>query len=359
MDRKAGYAGSHLVLLHDEADLYATLGQFHHHGAHRVIPVPFIHGFLCLSDEVGVQALGLHPAVASVEEDRKVKLVSYERSNQVQPEGVQWLRAPAAWAYSRGSGVGVAVLDTGIDLAHPDLSANIAGGINFVSPGRPPQDDHGHGTHVAGTIGALDNRVGVVGVAPNCKLYAVKVLDATGGGMLSNVILGLQWAVTHQLPLANLSVGTTEESEALARAVRGAAATGMTLVAAAGNTGEPGSVLYPARYPEVIAVSAVGGDGKTASFSSVGPEVDLAAPGVAVLSTLPRRRYGRFSGTSMAAPHVTGSAALYLALHPGQDPRIVKRALLESAVPLAGLTPEEQGAGRVDALNMVLQSADE
>ncbi|HEY3363539.1 MAG TPA: S8 family peptidase [Symbiobacteriaceae bacterium] len=360
MDGIRQYACSKLVMLREEADLYDVIGHFHRHGAHhRVVPVPLIRGFLCLCDDDGDQALRAHPHVHHVEDDIKVRLVgclfqakAQQRNRQLVPEGVQSVRAPNAWAATQGEGVKVAIIDTGIDLSHPDLASNIAGGVNFVTPGAPPQDDNGHGTHVAGTVAALNNTIGVVGVAPRASLYAVKVLDSQGSGNLSDIILGLQWAVDQKCHVANMSLGTSVDAQSLRTAVRNGVAAGLTLVAAAGNNGTPNSVNYPARYPEVIAVSAVDNQGHLAPFSSVGPEVDLAAPGVDVLSTLPRRRYGRLNGTSMASPHVTGTAALYLSLHPGAMPGQVRTALQQAAAVLPGLSPDQQGAGEVDARNL-------
>ena len=204
----------------------------------------------------------------------------------------------------------VAVIDTGRPNA-PDLAANIKGG-NYVTPGASPQDDNGHGTHVAGIIAAVDNTLGVIGVAPRASLYAVKVLDDAGVGSYSDVISGLQWAVSNGMQVVNMSFGGPDYAP-LRAAITAASNAGIVLVAAAGNSG-PGAntVGYPAKYPEVIAVAATDSANTVASFSSRGPEVELAAPGVSILSTYFGVSYATLSGTSMASPHVAGAAALVI-----------------------------------------------
>ncbi len=226
----------------------------------------------------------------------------------------------------------VAVLDTGIDKNHPDLS--VAGGINF-STGRPSNfsDGNGHGTHVAGTIGALDNGIGVVGVAPGVRLWAVRVLDNNGSGYLSDVIAGVDWVTQNSatIEVVNMSLGWTESSTSpspVRDAIQNSVAKGVVYVVAAGNSAQDAQNFAPASYPEVISVSAVadsdgvsgglgaptsyGSDDSLATFSNFGSSVDLAGPGVDIFSTLPGGGYGKKSGTSMASPHVCGVAALYV-----------------------------------------------
>src|SRR5660397_188210 len=201
---------------------------------------------------------------------------------------------------STGDGINVAVLDTGIDLDHPDLVANVEGEYMALAEAgryrkhRAPDDDNGHGTHVAGIIAAEDNTQGVVGVAPEADLYAVKVLDQNGSGYFSDVIEGIYWAIGTHDPTAslsaeddihviNMSLGANSGSDDLSAAVSAAEDAGILIVAAAGNDG--GAVDYPAAYPGVIAVAATDRDDTAPSWSSRGDEVELAAPGVAVYST--------------------------------------------------------------------------
>lgn len=257
--------------------------------------------------------------------------------------------APEAWSRTLGEGVKVAVLDTGIDSHHPDLEDNVRGVYNAKSPGAPGKDDNGHGTHVAGIIAAAKNGLGVVGVAPAAEIYGVKIFNRWGNGHLSDIIAGLNWAYENGIRVVNMSFGTSQPSRALEEAVDRCLGAGMVLVAAAGNQEKDNSVLYSARYPGVIAVSAIDREGKLASFSSRGPEVTLAAPGVDILSTIPGNRYGTKSGTSMACPHVTGIVALLLALRPRLSGHQVAQILPRAAEPLRELTPEEQGAGLAKA----------
>lgn len=235
---------------------------------------------------------------------------------QVLPWGVDRIDAEAAHSAGyRGAGTRVAILDSGIQKDHPDL--RVAGGVNYVAspawkPAKPNAwaDDHGHGTHVAGTVAALDNAIGVVGVAPAATLYAVKVLDRTGSGYLSWIINGLNWCVANRIGVLNMSFGTDVHVQAFEDACDAASAAGVKLVAAAGNSG--GALLYPAAYDSVLAVGALTNADQRAWFSCFGPQLDIAAPGVDVLSTTIGSAYTEMSGTSMAAPHVTGAIALRL-----------------------------------------------
>jgi subtilisin family serine protease len=268
--------------------------------------------------------------------------------------------ATSSWAISTGDPVKVGVIDTGIDLKHPDLKANIKGGYNAINPLKSYTDDHGHGTHVAGIIAALNNSIGVVGVGPNIDLYAIKVLNAKGSGYLSDVIEGLDWAVDNGIKVVNMSLGTSQDVPSFREAIVRAYNAGVVIVAAAGNTG--GELVYPAAYPEVIAVSATDQNNQIASFSSRGPEVDLAAPGVNIYSTYKGQSYATLSGTSMAAPHVTGAAALIidtkkcdLNLDGVCTPSEVKQRLEQTAVDLG--TPGKDnlyGSGLVNVYNALI-----
>lgn len=229
---------------------------------------------------------------------------------EVLPWGVDRIDADLVWGITTGDPVKVAVVDTGIDVKHPDLVDNIKGGVSTVGYTKSYNDDNGHGSHVAGIIAALDNSIGVVGVGPKIDLYAVKALDRRGSGYLSDIIEGLEWAINNGMQVVNMSLGTTSNVQSFHDAVKKVAQVGIIQVAAAGNNG--GSVLYPAAYPEVIAVSAIDNNDIIASWSSRGPEIDLAAPGTNIYSTYKGSTYKTLSGTSMAAPHVTGVAALVL-----------------------------------------------
>ncbi|MBI5244868.1 MAG: S8 family peptidase [Elusimicrobia bacterium] len=278
------------------------------------------------------------------------KFVKTDASDGEVPWGIARVKAEKAWALTQGEGVKVAVVDTGIDCGHPDLKGRCAGGVNYVDKAKPPMDDNSHGTHVSGTIAAVKDGKGVVGVAPKAQLYAVKVLDSEGSGSLFDIIKGLIWCANNGMQVANLSLGSPVGSTLLRLAAAYAKARGVTIVAAAGNEG--GAVGYPAAYGGVIAVSALDSDDKIAEFSSRGKEVALIAPGVGIKSSVPGGKYDFYDGTSMAAPHVAGLAALAVSRGAkGHD--AVLAALKKAAEPIKGLGPNEQGAGVVNAGKLV------
>ncbi|MCX7843001.1 MAG: S8 family peptidase [Clostridia bacterium] len=247
-------------------------------------------------------------------EDAAIKISKPKESkkNKVQqiPWGVKRVGAETAWSKTTGKGIKVADIDSGI-APHKDLRKNIKGEFNAIEPGKPTTDDYGHGTHVAGKIAAKDNKVGVVGVAPDAELYAVKVLDAFGSGYLSDLVEGIDWSINNGIQVVNLSVEVQSDYPLLKDSIRRALDAGLIVVAAAGNT-NGGSVAYPAAYDGVISVSAIHETDKIADFSAVG-KVDFCAPGTDIRSTYLGDGYANLSGTSMATPHVTGVLALMLA----------------------------------------------
>lgn len=277
------------------------------------------------------------------------------------PWGIDRIDAELVWPITQADTVKVGVIDTGISLSHPDLAANIKGQYNAINPKKSANDDNGHGSHVAGIIAALNNSIGVVGAGPLIDLYAIKVLNRNGSGFLSDVIEGIDVAIQRDLDVINLSLGTYSNVQSFHDAIIRAKAAGLVVVAAAGNSG--GAVIYPAAYPEAIAVSATDSNNVIASFSSRGPEVDLAAPGVSIYSTYKGTGYKTLSGTSMAAPHAAGSAALLLSTslsNPGLcdtitvngscDPDEVQAKLQSSAVDLGASGRDDlYGWGLVNA----------
>ncbi len=275
-----------------------------------------------------------------------------------------------AWGSStKGSGIGVAVLDTGI-ANHEDLV--VAGGFNAIKGAsiNNYHDGNGHGTHVAGTIAARDNEKGVVGVSPLVDLYAVKVLGDNGSGSISDIVNGIQWTVNNEIPIINMSLGTSSHFQTLKDACDNAYSAGVLLVAAAGNSGNPGGggdhVGYPARYSSVIAVAASDDRDRRASFSSTGPAVELIAPGVGINSTWPAwdknfNGYRSLNGTSMASPHVAGAAALVWAVDPELNNDEVRTILRNNTEDLS-LPFNHQGYGLVRAdlaVNYVLDADSE
>lgn len=287
--------------------------------------------------------------VAQLEKDPSVKTVEKNHTayaHQTVPYGIPQVKADQVQSTGvKGQGVKVAVLDTGIDYNHEDL--NVRGGVSFVDSDYI--DRNGHGTHVAGTIAALDNGVGVIGVAPDVELYGVKVLSDSGSGSYSGIAQGIEWAIDNGMDVINMSLGGSSGSSVLQTAVQQAYNSGIVVVASAGNSyaGED-TVGYPAKYPEAIAVAAVDSNNQRAAFSSTGPAVEISAPGVSVLSTVPGNGYSSsYSGTSMAAPHVAGVAALIKSANPSLSNVQIREAMNQTAVPLG--PANEYGNGLVDA----------
>jgi len=298
--------------------------------------------------EKAIVALQNNPNVTHVELDGEIFAIG-----QTLPWGVDRIDAEVVHSTNKGYDVKVAILDTGIDLSNPDL--DVIGGANF-SPGKSYDDKHGHGTHVAGIVAALDNKIGVIGVAPEVNLFAVKVLGNSGIGRWSDLIAGLQWCVDEGMDVANMSLGATSAPPDVLDACDVADKAGLLLVAAAGNE-YGGSVIYPAKYDSVIAVSATNSADGLAYFSSVGNEVELAAPGVDINSTLLGGGYGEKSGTSMASPHVAGTAALVWAADTSLYNYEIRQKLQTTAEDI-GLSTREQGYGLVDAAAAVDVSLD-
>jgi thermitase len=221
------------------------------------------------------------------------------------------------WEFTRGNEeLIIAVVDTGVDLDHPEFQGKLVKGYNFVDPNSLPYDDVGHGTHVAGVIGALtNNNEGVAGITWFNKIMPIKVLDSSGTGSTYDVAQGIIWAVDHGAKVINLSLGNYAEAAFLHDAVKYAYERDVMLIAATGNdnTSQPG---YPAAYPEVLAVGATDETIALAPFSNYGDYVDVTAPGVNIASTYPQNQYAALSGTSMASPHVAALAGLIRSIRP-------------------------------------------
>ena len=342
-----------------------------------------LRGFSARFSSEAVIELENDPRVAFISEDRVVSIADSRTSPQAArgerdtstlshrnndtvsiqaqtlPTGID--RINAENKTNKGAGVHVAVIDTGIQTSHPDLKSNIAGGKN-CSSGTSYNDGNGHGTHVAGTIAGLNNGVGVVGVAPEAKLWAVRVLNNSGSGTWSSVICGLDFVASKgpanngPITVANMSLGGggisdnncgNSNNDALHKAVCRAKDAGVTIVVAAGNDGADAKNFVPAAYNDaVITVSALadsdgkegglgsatgyGADDTFASFSNWGTPVDIGAPGVNIYSTWLKGGYKSISGTSMASPHVAGAAALYIATHAGALWSEVRSALIST-----------------------------
>ncbi len=300
-------------------------------------------------------ALEASPSVQWVQKDTAVSIDA-----QSTPTGINRANADASpTAKINGVdervNVDVAVIDTGADLNHPDLNIYKAGAKNCSVGAVSANDLHGHGTHVAGTVGAIDNGSGVVGMAPGARIWPVKVLTDAGTGLNSDVICGIDYVTANasKIEVANMSLGGggtddqncgNSNNDAMHKAICRSVDAGITYVVAAGNDSEDAKNSTPAAYDEVITVSALadfngqpgGGapstcrsdvDDTFANFSNYGADVDIIAPGVCINSTWMLGGYNTISGTSMASPHVAGAAALYKANNPTAGPAAVKSAL--------------------------------
>ncbi|MDM5301430.1 serine protease Isp [Bacillus subtilis] len=255
----------------------------------------------------------------------EIRLIPYVTNEQIMdvnelPEGIKVIKAPEIWAKGvKGKNVKIAVLDTGCDISHPDLKNQVIGGKNFTDDDGGKEDMisdyNGHGTHVAGTIAANDSNGGIAGVAPEASLLIVKVLGgANGSGQYEWIINGINYAVEQKADIISMSLGGPNDVPELEEAVKNAVKNGVLVVCAAGNEGDGNErteeLSYPAAYNEVIAVGSVSVARELSEFSNANKEIDLVAPGESILSTLPNKKYGKLTGTSMAAPHVSGALAL-------------------------------------------------
>jgi subtilisin len=348
--------GRFIVMVAPAAAAEAVAGR---HGA--AIEARYTHalnGFAGMVPEARLAALRNDPDVLSIEPDVVVQAFDIVVAGGGSPMlTVNGETIPTGIArigvnpLSDVSGVGVAVLDTGVSLNHPDL--NVAEAVSFIKANRNGNDDNGHGSHVAGTIAARVNGSGVRGVAPNARIFAVKVLDRSGKGALSVIISGIDWVTANAkskgIRVANMSLGFQGTSTVLNTALANSVKSGVTYVVAAGNNGMDATYFSPANHPQVIAVSAIadsngtcggggsatsyGADDTFATFSNYGAPVAIAAPGVNILSTYKDGGYAYSSGTSMASPHVAGAAALLIAKNAGLTPADVKASLLLMATP--------------------------
>ncbi|QCJ42478.1 serine protease [Bacillus sp. S3] len=296
--------------------------------------------------------------------ERKVRLIPYQVIAEFEevtevPKGVEMIQAPEVWRASRGKGMTIAILDTGCETDHIDLKDRIIGGRNFTKDDRGDQNNYrdynGHGTHVAGTMAAIFNETGVVGVAPEANLLIVKVLDKKGSGQYEWIINGINYAIEQKVDIISMSLGGSADVPELHDVIKKAIANGILVVCAAGNEGDgrdsTDELAYPGAYNEVICVGAIGLNRKISEFSNSNKEVDVVAPGESILSTYLNGKYAKLSGTSMATPHVAGALALIKAISNQAfdrnltEPELYAQ-LIRRTIPL-GNSPKLEGNGMV------------
>ncbi|NOJ69108.1 S8 family peptidase [Paenibacillus alvei] len=356
-----------MIILKDEESYNACILELQKFGIKPVKQVDSANMLCCHMDgnHQALMRLKKHPHVRRIETDAKVRAhlspffyyptdfnldsITTEASsatNQI-PWGIKRIQVPPVWKKSQGKSIKVAIVDTGIST-HPDLQ--IAGGVNTIHKGSPYKDDNGHGTHVAGIVAALGKNGMQYGVAPEVKLYAVKVLDKNGDGYVSDIVEGLEWCIRNKMDVINMSLGLNGASASLRTMVKRAHRNGIVIVSSAGNEGKSSKKIdQPASYPEVIAVAATDKKNRIASFSSRGRGIDVAAPGSDIVSTSNKKGFVANSGTSMAAPHVSGTVALLLAHNRKISPAHVRKLLINHARPLKGYSRISQGFGLIQA----------
>ncbi|MFP3415618.1 S8 family peptidase [Bacillus sp. SIMBA_074] len=309
-----------------------------------------------------IDHLVLNDSVEGIENDKNIKMsnqnLGYQSSmskflGQNIPWGVEKIKVPDVHnKYGiTGKNVPVAIIDTGIDISHEDL--RVVGGVSFLDYTTSYNDDNGHGTHIAGIVGALDNNKGIIGVAPGIDLYSVKALDKDGNGKYSNVIKGIDWAINNHIKIISMSINGTQESVSFEKAAELAYQKGILLVSSAGNKGyfNEDSVMIPAKYDSVISVGALDEENKRWEFSSRGKELELMAPGTDILSTSFNGDYIKDSGSSMAAAYVTGLAALIMEKDPLLTNQQVRGVLQKNTDRLGNFN--EYGYGIINAFKSI------
>ncbi len=247
--------------------------------------------------------------------DIRSEIPSDIRDKQLIPWGIKAMEVPSLWDNGlTGKGVKVAVLDGGIDHLHPDLVGNVKLGFNAINPQNPPIDETGHGTFVAGIIGAKNNNFGIVGVAPDVDLYPVKVLDSYDEGDITDIDRGIDWCIENGIQIINMSFAMNNNKAELLKSINKAISAGIIVVSSSSNS-YGGDVGFPASYDDVFSVTAVDKQMNISKKAAKG-KIDFSAPGINIISTAMNNEYEQYSGNSFAAPYLTGFIALIL-----QDPK--------------------------------------
>ncbi len=323
-------------------------------------PLPLIQAVSCPADDALRLTLAL-AGKAACEEDAPIRTRALPKGAIVTDKGIPWgvrrIQAPQAWGRTTGYRVKVGVIDTGVDYGHPDLRHSLERGINLLNRMALPQDDNGHGTHIAGTIAAANELQGMIGVAPRSMIYPVKAFDHNGTAYVSDIVLGIEWCVRNHMDVVNMSFGMRTKSRSLLSAVNHAYHSGVLIVASSGNEGRVGDIDYPAGFGQTIAVGATNRTGRIAKFTNRSSLIDIYAPGDRIMSSWLKGKHREMSGTSMATSHVTGAIALLLSLRPGLSPGQIKSIVKNAAVPLRS-AKAPRTAGELN-VTRILSAADQ
>ena len=349
-----------MIVLQDNRSYELCVRALQQQGIRPLKQVSAAHMLCCHLDRTKpIAQLLHHPRIRRIENDIKAKIhllshrsVSPGHGSMLQsplriPWGVKAIHAPAVWSKARGQGVKVAIIDTGLSK-HSDL--NIAGGYNAIRRSKHYEDDNGHGTHVAGIVAAAGKANLPYGVAPKVELYGIKALDHNGDGYVSDIVEAVEWCIANNMNIINMSLGLDGPSHALRTSIYRAYRKGIVIVASSGNSGpHNASIDVPAIYPETIAVAATDRQKRIPDFSSRGYGIDVSAPGDRIVSTNHLNGFSMDTGTSMAAPHVSGTIALMLSVDPQLSPDHIREILKETALPDHHANIYEQGAGLIHA----------
>lgn len=352
-----------IVTFSYETDLSSMISVLRNEGVHILSRLDIINGVSCILDDEQKGSIQSMPYVRYIDSDVElfmldddIPMLSFVRNDAIiQPIesidwGVQRIEAPAVWQEATGKNVFVGIIDTGISLSHPDLRDSIVDGFNAINGGSY-NDDNNHGTYVASVISARRNGIGIVGVAPDSKLYAIKAMNKDGRGYISDIIKGCQWAVEKGIKIINMSLGSGHRSLALCETIDVLTKNNIITIAASGNEGKP-NIYFPARDSVTICVGGSDINDNRASWSNYGSKLKengVLAPGDWIMTANRFGKWQRVSGTSIATPHVTGIVALMM--EKGcYEPEIIKQLIFDGASQ-SNMPDEYNGHGIVNAKN--------
>ncbi|MGQ9609858.1 MAG: S8 family peptidase [bacterium] len=333
-----------IVTFSYETDLPSVIDALKNEGIHILNRLEIIHGVSCILDNEQKRSVQLMPYVRYIDSDVELfmlddsaPMLSFVQGNMfiLSIENIDWgvqrIEAPTMWEKATGKDVIIGVIDTGISSSHPDLKDVVVDGFNAINGGSY-DDDNNHGTYVASIISARRNGLGIVGVAPESKLCAIKAMNKCGRGYISDVIEGCQYALDKGIKVINMSLGSGHKSTALHETIDMLAKNDVITIVASGNEGKP-NIYYPARDNVTVCVGGSDINDKRASWSNYGLELKengVLAPGDWIMTGNRFGKWQRVSGTSISTPHVTGIVALIMEKK-YYEPEIIRRLIFEGA----------------------------